>query len=68
LHLKSPVQGARDIIIHDIYRPQGTSSFISNISHDSDVSDFFSTAPENSDVLFLRQHVLVDIFFGLILP
>jgi hypothetical protein len=34
------VVGARDIMIHNIYRPQGTSSFISNFSHDSDFSDF----------------------------
>jgi hypothetical protein len=30
LQLKSHVEGARDIMVHNSYRPQGTSSFISN--------------------------------------
>jgi hypothetical protein len=45
LRLKSIVPGARDIIIHNIYRPQGSSSFISNFSQDSDFSDFFLLPP-----------------------
>ncbi len=61
LQLKSPVQGARDIMIHNIYRPQGTSSFLSSYSHDSDLSDFSSAAPDNSDVFSLLHHALLDI-------
>ncbi len=60
LRLKSPVQGARDIIIHNIYRPQGTSSLISSFSHDSDFSDFFLAAPDSSDVFSLLHHALLD--------
>jgi hypothetical protein len=60
LRLKSPVQGARDIMIHNIYRPQGTSSFISCFSHDSDFSDFFLAATDNSDVFSLLHHALLD--------
>jgi hypothetical protein len=61
LRLKSPVQGARDIMIHIIYRPQGTSSFISSFSHDSDFSDFLSAASNNSDVFSLLHHALLDV-------
>ncbi len=60
LWLKSPVQGARDIVIHNIYRPQDTSSFISSFSHDSDSSDFFLATPDNSDVFSLLHHALLD--------
>ncbi len=61
LRLKRPVPRARDIMIHNIYRPQGTSSFISSFSHDSDFSDFFSAAPDNSDVFSHLHHALLDI-------
>jgi hypothetical protein len=44
------VKKARDNMVHDIYRPQGTSRLISNFSQESDLSDFFSAAPVTSDV------------------
>ncbi len=47
-------------MIHNIYRPQGTSSFISNFSHDSDFSDIFLAAPDNFDVVSLLHNVLLD--------
>jgi hypothetical protein len=47
-------------MIHNIYRPQGTSSFISSYSHDSDFYDFFLAAPDNSDVLSLLHQELLD--------
>jgi uncharacterized ferritin-like protein (DUF455 family) len=62
MRLKSPVQSAGDIMIHNIYRPQGTSSFIFNFSHDSELSDFFSAAPDNSNVFSLLHHALLDVF------
>ncbi len=61
LRLKSPAMGARDIKIHNIYRPQGPSSFISDFSHDTDFSDFFSAAPDISDVFSLLHHGLLDV-------
>ncbi len=67
LQLKSTVQRARDIMIHNIYRPQGTSSFISSFAHDSDFSDFFLAAPDNSDVFSLLHHALLDNFVDHIL-
>ncbi len=54
-------------MIHNIYRPQGTSSFISSFSHDSELSDFFLTVPDNSDVFSLLHHVLLDILVDHIL-
>jgi hypothetical protein len=60
LWLKSHVQRARDIVILNIYRPHGTSSFVSYISLDSDYSDFFSASPEKSAVLCLLHHTLLD--------
>jgi hypothetical protein len=60
LQLKSPVEGARDIMVHNIYRPQGISSFISNFSQESDLSGFFSAAPDASDVFSLLHHALLD--------
>ncbi len=48
-------------MIHYIYRPQGSSSFISSFSHVSDFCDFFSAAPDNSDVFSLLNHVLLDV-------
>ncbi len=60
LQLKSMVPGARDIIIHNIYRPQGSSSFISNFSQDSDSSDLFSAAANTSDVFSLLHNTLLD--------
>ncbi len=45
LQLKSPIDGAGDIIILYIYRPQDTSSVTSNYPHDSDFSDDISAAP-----------------------
>jgi hypothetical protein len=61
LRLKSPVQGARDIMIHNIYRPQGTSSFISSFTDNSEFSDFFTAAHDNSDVFSLLHHALFDV-------
>jgi hypothetical protein len=48
-------------MIHNIYTPQGTSSFISGFSHDFNFSDFFSATPDNSDVLPLLHHALLDV-------
>jgi hypothetical protein len=48
-------------MLHNIYRPQGTSSFISNFSHDSDYSGFSSAASDNSDVFALLHRALLDI-------
>ncbi len=60
LHLKSPVEGARDIMIHNIYRPIGSSSFISNFSDDSSPPAFSSTSPDTSDVFSLLHNALLD--------
>ncbi len=54
------MEGARDIMVHNIYRPQGTSSFISNFSQEYNLSDFFSAAPDTSDVFSLLHHALPD--------
>ncbi len=48
-------------MIHNIYRPQGTSTIISCLSHDSDFSDFFSAALDNSDMFSLLHHALLDV-------
>ncbi len=60
LRLKSLVERARDIMIHNIYRPIGSGSFISNLSNDSIIPDFFSTPPDTSDVFSLLHHTLLD--------
>jgi hypothetical protein len=52
------VEGANDIMIHNIYRPQGTSSIISKFSQQSNNFDFFSATPDTSDVFFLPHHGL----------
>jgi hypothetical protein len=49
-------------MVHNIHRPQGTSSFISRFSHDSEFSNYFLAACDNSDVLFLPHDVLLDQF------
>ncbi len=54
------MEGARDIMIHNIYRPQGSSSFIFNFSQDSNFPDFFSAPPDASDVFSLLHHALLD--------
>ncbi len=61
LQLKSPVEGATDIVIRNIYRSQGTSSFISHFSYPCDFSDFFSAA------LTLRMCILYSITLSLTL-
>ncbi len=61
------MEGARDVMIHNIYRPQGTSSFTSNFSQDSDFSGFFLAASNNSDVFSLLHHALLDTFVDHIL-
>jgi hypothetical protein len=61
LWLISSVEGARDIIIHNIYRPQGTSSFISNLAHNTYLCDFFSHAPDNYDVFPCLNHTLLNV-------
>ncbi len=48
-------------MIHNIYKPQGTSSFISSFSQDSDFSDIFLAAPDSSDIFSLLHHVLLDL-------
>ncbi len=58
--LKSMVPGARDIIIHNIYRPQGSSSFISNFSQDSDFSDIYSATANPSGVFLLLHNTLLE--------
>jgi hypothetical protein len=60
LRLKSPVEGARDIMIHNIYRPIGSSSFISSISQDSDFSYLFTASPDASDAFSLLHSKLLD--------
>jgi hypothetical protein len=61
LQLKSPVVGARGIMIHNINRPQGTSSIVSTFSHNLYYSSCFSAATDNSDVFSLLYHVLLDV-------
>jgi formylmethanofuran dehydrogenase subunit E-like metal-binding protein len=51
-------------MIHNIKWPQGTSSFISILSHDSNSSDLSSAVPDNNDVFFLRHYALLDISVG----
>jgi hypothetical protein len=48
-------------MIYNIYRPQGTSPFISSFSNVSDFSDFFSAVPVNFDVLSLLHYTLLDV-------
>ncbi len=48
-------------MIHNIYRPQGTRTFLSNFSDNSDLSDFSSAAPENSDMFSLFHLPLLNI-------
>ncbi len=60
LRLKSMVPGTRDIIIHNIYRPQSSSSFISKFSQESDFSDFFSATTNTSDAFSLLYNTLLD--------
>ncbi len=55
-------------MVYNIYRPQSISSFISNFSHDSEPSDFFSATPDTSDVSFLLYHVILHTFVYHILP
>jgi hypothetical protein len=60
LRLQSHVDGARDIMIHNIYRPIGSSTFISSFSQDSNFPDFFSATPDTSDVFSLLHNALLD--------
>ncbi len=60
LRLRSPVDGARDIMIHNIYRPIGSGTFISNFSQDSNFPDFFSATPDTTDVFSLLHNALLD--------
>jgi exonuclease III len=61
------VDGARDIMIHNIYRPTGSSTFISNFSQDSNFPDFFFATPDTSDVFSLLHNKLLDTSADLIL-
>ncbi len=54
------MEGARKALVHNIYRSQGTSSFITNFSHNSDFPDCFSAAPHTSDMFSLTYHVPLD--------
>jgi hypothetical protein len=67
LQWKSHVEGASNFMIHNIYRPQGTSSFISIFSHDAYCYYFFLTAPDTSNVLSLIHCMLLDTFVDHIL-
>ncbi len=54
-------------MIHNIYRPIGSSSFISNFSNDSSLPEFFATSPDTSDVFSLLHNALLDSSVDLIL-
>jgi hypothetical protein len=47
-------------MVHNIYRPQGTRLFISDLSQHTDLSDFFSAAPDAADLFSLLHHALLD--------
>jgi hypothetical protein len=67
MQLESPVEGARNVMVHNIYRPQGTISFISDSTYDSYYFSFFSAAPDISDVFSLPHHTLINAFVDHIL-
>ncbi len=60
LRLKSIVRGGSVIIIHNSYRRQGSSSFISSLSQDSSFYDFYSAITNTSDVILLLHNMPLD--------